>query len=289
MKQAIALFVVSAAAASAFAAAHDEKTAAGEQVSLAITGAFEPGAAVLGKLRMPDSERARLPAVLIVNSSPGFDGRGAFYAEALAKAGIASFEVDMFQGKGLPATPRHNMPHAFQALRYLADHPRIDETRIGIMGFSWGGAIALLTSSEELAHQYGAGKHGFAAHLGMYPICWRQRTVLAGTNEHLAPAIYRRVTGRPVHVAVGEQDGYDTADDCRKFVAELPAEVRVHFSLTVYADATFAWDSRFGSAVYEMSADGGKGGIVKVVADPEIANRSREFAVAYFRRNLSAE
>src|SRR5512145_1197884 len=89
-----------------------------EKISLTVTDAFESGAAVSGELRIPDSRRDHLPAVLIVNSSPGFDGRGAFYAEALTQAGIATLEVDMLQGRGLPATPRHNLPHAYETLRY---------------------------------------------------------------------------------------------------------------------------------------------------------------------------
>jgi hypothetical protein len=83
-----------------------------EKMSFKVADAFEPGAAVSGELRIPDSKHDRLPAVLIIHSSPGFDGRGAFYAEALNQAGIATLEIDYLQGRGIPATPRHNMPHA---------------------------------------------------------------------------------------------------------------------------------------------------------------------------------
>lgn len=158
-----------------------------EKISFKVVDAFEPGAAVSGELRIPDSKHDRLPAVLILHSSPGFDGRGAFYAEALNQAGIATLEIDYLQGRGIPATPRHNMPHAYETLQYLAGHPRIDPMRIGIMGFSWGGIISVLTSSEELTGQYTCGKLRFAAHLGLYPLCWRHRAVLAGTDKHFSP------------------------------------------------------------------------------------------------------
>ena len=226
---------------------------------------------------------------MIVNSSPGFDGRGASYAEGFNKIGIATLEIDMFQGRRLPVTARHNMPHAYQALQYMARHPRIDEARIGIMGFSWGGIVSLLTSSEELTHQYSSGKRRFAAHLGVYPICWYQHTVLAGKNKYLQRTIYRRVTGSPVHVLVGEKDDYDAPDGCQRFLAALPAQVRRHFSLTVYPGATFGWDSRFSHASRNPHAKQGKGGIVDVIANADIANQSREFAAAYFRRNLATD
>jgi dienelactone hydrolase len=260
-----------------------------EKVSFKVTEAFEPGAEVVGELRVPDSKRGRLPALLIVDSSPGFDGRGAFYAESLNEGGIATLEIDMMQGKGMPASPRHHLPHAYESLQYLARHPRIDATRIGIMGFSWGGMVALLTSSEELTRQYTVGSLRFAAHLGLYPICWRHGAVIAGEDKYFNPSVYEWVTGAPVHILAAEKDDYDEPDSCGKFLAALPPQARAHFSLTVYPGATFGWDSRFGSASYMAGAKKGKGGIAHVVANADLASQSREFAVGYFRKNLAAE
>jgi dienelactone hydrolase len=259
-----------------------------EKLSFKVADAFEPGAEVLGELRIPDSKRDRLPAVLILNSSPGFDGRGAFYAEALTQAGIATLEIDMLQGRGIPATARHNMPHAYETLRYLAGHPRIDPMRIGIMGFSWGGRVSVLTSSEELTRQYTGGKLRFAAHLGLYPQCWFHRTVVAGTDKYFKRTTYRRITGMPVHILAADKDDYDDPDSCQKFLAELPAQVRPHFSLMVYPGTTFGWDSLTGSTSYAIGARS-KGKIVSVIPDPDLANRSREFAVTYFRKSLGAD
>ena len=257
-----------------------------EKMSFKVADAFEPGAAVSGDLRIPDSKLDRLPVVLILHSSDGFDVRGASYAEALNEAGIATLEIDYLRSRGLPATPRHNLPHAYETLKYLAGHPRIDPMRIGIMGYSWGGIISVLTSSDELTRQYTGGTLRFAAHLGLYPICWRHRQIVAGTSPYFKPTIYKRVTGKPVQILAGDKDGADGPDTCRKFVEELPAQVRPHFSLTLYPGATFGWDRQFGSATYFPGANEGKGGIVTITADPDIANKSREFAVNYFRKNL---
>jgi len=60
---------------------------------------------------------------VILHSSPGFDGRGAFYAEALNQAGIATVEIDYMQGKGIPASPAHNLPHAYET--FCSIWPRI--------------------------------------------------------------------------------------------------------------------------------------------------------------------
>jgi uncharacterized protein len=260
-----------------------------EKISFKVVDAFEPGAAVSGELRIPNSKRDRLPAVVILHSSPEFDGRGAFYAEALNHAGIATVEIDYLRGRGIPATPRHNLPHAYQTLQYLAGHSRIDPMRIGIMGFSWGGIISVLTSSDELTRQYTGGAPRFAAHLGLYPLCWVHRTVLAGTSQNFKPTIFQQVTGRPVHILDGDKDDYDDPDSCERFLAELPSQVRPHFSATIYPGATFAWDSRFSRVYRDIDVNKGKGGIAHVIADPDIANRSREFSVTFFSTHLGAD
>ena len=260
-----------------------------EKLSFKVVDAFEPGAAVSGELRIPDSTRDRLPAVLILHSSPEFDGRGAFYAEALNHAGIATVEIDYLRGRGMPVTARHNLPHAYQTLQYLAGHPRIDPMRIGILGFSWGGIISVLTSSDELTRQYTGGTPRFAAHLGLYPLCWVHRTVLAGTSKNFKPTVYQQVTGRPVHILDGDKDDFDDPDSCERFLAELPAQVRSHFSVTIYPGATFAWDSRFSRSYRDFGVNKGQGGIAHVIADPDIANRSREFAVTFFKTHLGAD
>ena len=260
--------------------------AAAEKVHFRVADAFEPGAAVVGEFRVPAMKGERLPVVMIVNSSPGFDGRSAFYAEALNRAGIATLELDFMQGRGMPASPRHHMAHAYETLQYLAKDPRIDVARVGIMGFSWGGMIALLTSSAELTRKYTDDRLRFAAHLGVYPICWRHEIATAGKDKHFGPGVYQRLTGRPVHILAAEKDDFDEPDSCDKFLNALPDESRRHFSLTMYPGATFGWDSRFGSDTYDGGAHKQRGGIVHITADAALAERSRQFAVSYFTKNL---
>jgi dienelactone hydrolase len=256
-----------------------------ERVHFKVVNTVERGAAVVGELRVPVANGERLPAVMIVNSSPGFDGRSAFYAEALNRAGIATLELDFMQGRGQPASPVQHMAHAYETLRYLAADPRIDGARVGIMGFSWGGMIALLASSAQLTQKY-AGRLRFAAHLGVYPICWMHELAAAGKDSYIGRGVYQRVTGRPVHILAGDKDDYDDPDSCGKFLDALPAGARRHFSLTMYPGATFGWDSRFSSTAWHAGGHKKKGGDIHIIADAEVAGRSREFAVSYFEKNL---
>ena len=110
---------------------------------------------VSGQLRVPTTETGeRLPAVVIVHGSAGVDSRGTFYVEALNDAGIATLEIDMWAARGwlggITGRPRgvpETLPDAYGALTFLAAQPRIDPVRIGIMGFSWGGVVTMLTAT----------------------------------------------------------------------------------------------------------------------------------------------
>lgn len=288
MRARCALLLTIAALAPAAAIAQPRYPAWREHVEIDVAQTFERRAALVGELRIPASDRERLPVVVIVNSSPGFDGRSAFYAAALNEAGIASFEVDMFQGRGIAPWIVAYMPHAFQGLRWLARHPRIDGARAGIMGVSFGGQVAMLAASDEIVRTYAEPGQRYAAHLANYPQCWQLRAARAAVDKHYKPTFFDAVTGRPVHVLVGDRDGYGSFANCREFLEALPATTRPSFAMTVYEGATFGWDYPYGSVSYEASAERGRGGMVTATADPEVSRRSREFAVSYFARHLAA-
>jgi uncharacterized protein len=257
-----------------------------EKMSLTLAQPFYPrDNVVTGELRIPASKGGRVPAVLILHGSAGIDGRGAFYAEALNAAGIATLEIDMFQGRGRPPTTRANMPHAFESLRWLARDPRIDGARVGVMGFSWGGVMSVFSSSEEIARQYGSAAR-FAAHLALYPPCWPFRSVLEGKQEHYRAAVLRSLTGRPVHILAGGKDDYDSPGNCERLMAALDSPARDYVALTIYPGATHIWDGRAGGSFHDSAAHDGKGGVVNVVVEPELAKKSRAFAVEFFSTHL---
>jgi dienelactone hydrolase len=73
---------------------------------------------------------------------------------------------------GRPRRIPETLPDAYGALLYLKGHPAIDPEKIGIMGFSWGGALSLLTTSAWLTEQWTAGRARYAAHVPFYPVCY---------------------------------------------------------------------------------------------------------------------
>ncbi|HLY77728.1 MAG TPA: hypothetical protein VKQ70_00025, partial [Caulobacteraceae bacterium] len=85
----------------------------------AFSSRADPPLTIAGKLSTPvDAEPAA--AVLICHGSDGVDARGAFHAQALNDAGIATFEIDMWAARGVKrgalARPRsvpETLPDAF--------------------------------------------------------------------------------------------------------------------------------------------------------------------------------
>lgn len=76
-------------------------------------------------------------------------------AIALADAGFASLRIDYRNsgrspGRWQDATVTDQLDDARRALRWLADNPAVDGTRLALTGLSQGGAVAALISSDPL-------------------------------------------------------------------------------------------------------------------------------------------
>ena len=110
------------------------------------------------------------------------------------------------------------LPDLAGALAYLAKQPGVDDKRVGVLGFSWGGVQAMLAASapinDELEKASGVRPISMAA---FYPVCWGYNRVPGYTFKHLAPA--------RLLVLVGENDQYD--DDpraCSSLISNLPSD-----------------------------------------------------------------
>ena len=251
-------------------------------VSFAALGSPTP-LQVAGQLSVPKGVPGRVPAVVIAHGSGGVDSRGALYARALNAAGIATLELDMWSARGLsggsegrPRAVSETLPDAWGALRFLSAHPAIDASRIGIMGFSWGGVMSMLTATQDNAARAEPGQR-FAAHAPLYPVCW--------VYNHVPGYDFKALTGAPVFIQAGTADAYDSPDSCRSLLDNLSREDGAHVSLTVYPGATHGWD-RLEPAlqITDPYAHQGQGGAVDLVPSPESARESRQALVTFFQR-----
>lgn len=234
-------------------------------------------------IRIPKGTDKR-PAVVILHSSGGDDGTGTAYAIALTQAGFVTFEPDWGRGKG---TPNRFLPHAFGALQYLAKHPRVDEKRIGGMGFSLGGILNIRAATEHYTQKFTAGQLKYAAHLAIYPVCYLHLNAQLGKSRTKElHGIHNKVTGAPVHILAGAKDEYEEPDSCAKFLASLPPDSRKLFSLTVYPDAGHGWDTPRSRTYGDATACLGRGCNVNHERVEARAQESVQYALKFFNETL---
>jgi uncharacterized protein len=249
---------------------------------------------VLARFDAPtDGTSAPWPAVVILHGSGGIDGRGQFHAQALRAAGVATLEVFMFEpGQRPRAGYGASYPHLFGSLAYLARRDDVDHRRLGVMGFSWGGGLALRAASRKLLTEFGLdGPNGarFAAHVSFYPVCWVQQRMI-DDPKYWAHGTLSEMTHAPILLLAGLDDDYDQADSCRRFVDRLEAPQRSRITLREYRDATHGWDTqgRGPSSFYDETAFLGRGGRVRFFANKAVAQESRETAVNFFLKAFGA-
>ena len=241
---------------------------------------------VAAQFRLP-WRKGKMPAVVIVHDTEGINGVGNYYAEASNNAGIATLEIDMWTARGLmglvagrPKTVPETLPDAYGAFRYLSGRPDIDAERIGIMGFSFGGVVSMLTATNFYTEKYLGHGPKFAAHVPFYPSCWLYNRV-PGYE-------FKSFTGAPIFIQSGAKDVYDDPDTCSKLVKSLPEADQKFISIKLYPDATHEWNRLQPSVTYyDPAAYKGKGGEVTIIPNPRAAEESRLVTLQFFERVFS--
>jgi dienelactone hydrolase len=196
---------------------------------------------VAATLSFPDETRDRYPAVVVVHTLGGYreanEGR---YAAELRRAGFATLTYDGFAARGStglalsrsgPGLWASGVADAYAALRLLAGNPRIDASRVAIVGFSYGGEVAHLAAFAGLRAALNPGSVRFAAHVAYYP---------AGVFGVVAePAAY---TGSPVLMLLGEKDDNLPVAKVESYLAYAKAAGSAAPIETVsYPNAYHAW------------------------------------------------
>lgn len=193
---------------------------------------------VRGFLALPEST-APAPAVILMHGCGGISGAEIGWANTLMRIGIATFVVDSFGGRALAQTCSRSetlhsasaMTDAYNALELLAGNPRIDRTRIAIMGFSLGGQTALRASQVRFQQRFAKGSTRFAAHLAFYP---------AGCIIRLADE--ERIGGAPIRIFHGSADDWTLVGPCKAYIERL-REAGKDIALIQYADAHHSFDN----------------------------------------------
>lgn len=245
-----------------------------------------PGLTVAGKLSTPYGG-APVGAVLICHGSDGVDARGAFHSAALHEQGLATLEIDMWAARGTlrgaagrPRSPVETLADAFSGLQFLRAQPEIAPDRIGIMGFSWGGVVTLLSAVKANAERHLGADDGFAAHAAFYPVCW--------AYDQVPGLELTGLTGAPLMIHTGEADAYDPPGAAQGLIDRLTARAEAPVRGVSHPDATHGFDRDMpAQTINDPFAHAGQGGPVLMAFHPAAAAAARAGTAEFFREALA--
>ena len=184
----------------------------------------------------------RLPVVVLQHGSGGMGSNIEMWSRVFNAMGISTFALDGFTGRGLTevstnqsALGRLNFVlDIYRSLDVLAKHPRVDPTRIVLMGFSRGGQATLYASLKRFHQMWNKSGIEFAAYIPFYPDC--MTTFIAETD----------VADRPIRIFGGAPDDYNPIARCKPYVERLKASGH-DVSLTEYPNAPHGFDGPLGA------------------------------------------
>ncbi len=196
---------------------------------------------IAGQLRIAQGV-GRLPLVVLQHGSSGYAANIDVWSRELNEIGISTFALDGFTGRGLTEVNSNQallgrlnlILDDYRALDILATHPRVDSSRIALMGFSRGGQATLYASLKRFNQMWNHSGVEYAAYVPFYPDC--MTTFVSDTD----------VVDRPIRIFGGARDDYNPISVCKAYVERLRLAGR-DVELTEYPNASHAFDNPLGA------------------------------------------
>ena len=191
-----------------------------------------------GVLHLP-AGTGKVPVAILLHGSGGISSYVTDWEDDFNALGMATFVIDSFSGRGLANTNTDQFAlgrlamivDAYRALEVLARHPRVDASRIVLMGFSRGGQSALYASLKRFHRLYGPEGLSFAAYIPFYASC---STTFREDDD---------LVDKPVRMFHGTDDDYNPIASCRAYAQRLRAKGQ-DVILTEYPDAGHVFDGK---------------------------------------------
>lgn len=194
---------------------------------------------VTGEFRIAQGT-GRLPVVILMHGSGGIGPNVEVWARQFNAMGISTFAIDGFTGRGMTSVSTNQASlgrlafalDIYRALDILARHPRVDPSRVVLMGFSRGGQAVLYASLNRFQKLWNKSGIEPAAYIPFYPDC---ATTYAGDTD---------IAARPIRIFHGAPDDYNPVASCKAYLTRLKEAGR-DVTLTEYPDAQHGFDTPF--------------------------------------------
>lgn len=203
----------------------------------------DPDAKVYGNLSIPKSD-SKVPAIVFLHGAGGYKSeKYGKWMKMFSRMGIATFALESFKGrkaKSIKVTRTMMTVDALMALKVLSNHPKIDKDRIGVMGASKGGGVAMFTAWEPI-RQAVVGDLKFAFHLALYPSCYEWEKV--------------EFSKAPILILIGEKDTWTPTEFCIDFIDSLTKAGHVNAEIIVYPGAYHVFDAHYELQTFSKGLD----------------------------------
>ncbi len=203
-----------------------------------------PPIKISGSLQFPSKKwTGRFPAVVLLHGGGGPRASVKYWSKVLRKIGLVTFTVDSNTARGCGPKTRGTCPNyglnqgmanivdAYRVLELLSTHPRIDSTRIAVMGFSVGGKASLYASVKRFQKMWGTPGLEFAAYVPFYPAC----NITFDHDE--------KISDQPIRIFYGELDEWSSPIPCEKYVNQL-RKAGKDITITIYPGAHHNFDAK---------------------------------------------